>query len=383
MISNNLLLSSLLILGGLSLAKAQEQNVTFSGRLQGIGDTEVRILNSEFTEIGKTNSLQDSFRLELPVNTKDQRFYILHVPKLGDLGPSMIRPIIFFLTGPKAVQINAKVVNGSLAEEQILGSKAHDDFNNTYENLASAKLIKQASADYNKAFNAYNKEAMTEENKQELKRQGRRGDSLYVVLKSEIMDLVKKDPNSMVNAMLATQYCPPQANAEAISTFLAMFADPVKKQSYYLQKLTRDLQKFQQIQIGQLAPDFSLAQLDEQQVSLSSLKGKYVLLDFWASWCRPCRKEMPHVKAALAKYAAKNFTVLAVSIDQDRAAWEKALQEDNMPFIHVWDKKDVKSVSNLYMVKAIPTNFLLDPSGKIIATNLRGDKLEEFLAETL
>jgi len=137
------------------------------------------------------------------------------------------------------------------------------------------------------------------------------------------------------------------------------------------------------LEVGQQAADFTIKGADQKAIKLSDFKGKYVLLDFWASWCGPCRREMPHVKAAYEQFKGNNFQVFAVSIDSDAAAWKKALKEDNMPFVHALDVKGKQSVGDLYMVRAIPTNFLIDSTGKIIAKNLRGEELSKFLESRL
>ena len=138
---------------------------------------------------------------------------------------------------------------------------------------------------------------------------------------------------------------------------------------------------------GKVAPDFTHNDTNGKPVKLSDFKGKYVLLDFWASWCGPCRAENPKVLKAYNAFKDKNFTVLGVSVDraEDRDKWLKAIKDDGMPWTQLndADHTDLNGAGSLYAIKAIPSNFLIDPNGKIIAKNLRGEALEKKLEEVI
>lgn len=151
-----------------------------------------------------------------------------------------------------------------------------------------------------------------------------------------------------------------------------------------VRQFVEEMARLKRLAIGQQAPDFESLTPNNRQVKLSDFRGKYTLVDFWASWCVPCRQENPNIVSQYRAYKDKGFTVLGVSLDDNPGSWMRAIKDDGLEWTQVSDLQQWGSeVVGLYRIQAIPTSYLLDPEGVIIAKNLRGPELGAFLKKTL
>ncbi|HEX8350984.1 MAG TPA: TlpA disulfide reductase family protein, partial [Hymenobacter sp.] len=184
--------------------------------------------------------------------------------------------------------------------------------------------------------------------------------------------LVRQNPNSVVSAFVVGNLLNPDEEFPFADSMATQFRKSLPD-SRYTKALAAKLDPLRATAVGVVAPEISLAAPDGKAVALSSLRGKYVLVDFWASWCGPCRQENPNVVRMYNKYKDKGFAIYSVSFDQDRAKWLKAIANDKLTWTQVSDLKGWESAAGqTYGVKAIPQTVLLDPQGRIIAKNLRG-----------
>lgn len=198
-----------------------------------------------------------------------------------------------------------------------------------------------------------------------------------------IDSLVSKYPSSPVAAFYLYRYFTYQLPLDGLKETRAKLSANLSD-CPYVKDLDGIIKQLENVQIGQVAPEFALPDTSGKSVSLSDFRGKYVLLDFWASWCPPCRKENPNVVKAYQQYKDKNFTVVGVSLDKDKDKWLKAIEDDQLTWTHLSDLKYWDSeIPALYGVRGIPANVLLDPDGVIIAKNIKEDELHRKLKEML
>lgn len=282
--------------------------------------------------------------------------------------------ISFYVDGT-AVQLRSP---DSIKHAVVIGSPIHDEYLE-YRKLIALQFSRTAllnsrwtKADKEKRDHPFLKDSIDAARK-----------ALDEQKKTELMEYIAKHPDTYFSLLALKELAGSRIDVSTVEPVFLRLSEKVRSTPAG-REFTGRIEKNRLTSVGSLAPDFTLNDPDGKPVTLSTFRGQYVLLIFWASWCGPCRKETPNVVRMYHQYKDKNFHILSVSLDrpEGRQAWLEAIRKDGMMWTQVSDLKSWENAAaKIFGVVAIPQNYLLDPTGKIIATNLRGEALDKKLKE--
>ncbi len=335
---------------------------TIKGNVKGLSKGKVFLQKKQegkFVTLDSTDLKQGQFSFKGKVDLPEMYFII--IPK----GKSIIP---FFIENS---DMNFKVYIDSLDQSTIKGSQTQQEYES---------FLDKSDNYNNKIHNIFlkYKEAKKVHNKTLMDSLISAIDSLYKNKREFIKKYVLKNNKTVVSPYLALTNAY-QFNLKELDSITNNF-DKSLEGSIYVKNLRERIKILQRVSVGHPAVDFTLNDTTGNPVSLSSFKGKYLFIDFWASWCKPCRFKNPNLLALYKKYKNKGFDIIGVSFDTKKDAWEKAIKEDKLSWTQVSDIKGWENLAGrLYGIRKIPQNVLLDKDGIIIAKNLKIKDLEKKL----
>ncbi|MEP2025860.1 MAG: TlpA disulfide reductase family protein [Reichenbachiella sp.] len=283
---------------------------------------------------------------------------------------------------------NRHVINMILDQSDIQLVKNENDPRGGYKVTGSTDMdyiyqLEALKQDFEKQSQTLNEEFMTARNSGDME--------LLEDIRSRFMQMKAVNDNKIkstiltmdgsIAGILATSFIDEENEFKFLDSLSQKYQKELPNSSY-TKELADKVESYRKLAIGSPAPEISLPNPNGEIVSLSSFKGKYVMIDFWAAWCRPCRAENPNVVRMYEAYNGKGFEILGVSLDRQKESWVKAIADDQLTWTQVSDLKYFESeAAQLYQINSIPATYLIGPDGNIVAKNLRGAALEAKLKE--
>jgi len=361
-------------------ACSQQKSIKVSGTITGLEGQEVVLLDENREEISRIQGVGDAFEIKDPeVVVGDGRFYFIWVPALGDSKDRSAKEyLIPFIISSNSTEIEAKIEEGSLHAIAIKGSPMMDEYQKLNDSNEATVELKEITAEYEKLNAIFNtEEGRTADNLEALKAIHAKGNSTKKLQDEIFEQMIPANSSSIALASIIHKQfyrSPVEKMEELVESFDESIHD-----SYPIKLLKDRIELINSSSVGSEAPNFVYPDLDGNEVSLADLRGNYVLVDFWASWCGPCRGEMPYIKQVQEMFEGKGHHVVGVSIDTDEAAWRKMIEDENLDYIQLLDSKGTSG--NLYNFTGIPFIVLISPV--ILERSLRGqfmvDKVSNYI----
>lgn len=350
---------------------AKKEGYTITGKIAGLDKGTVYL---EFADEKGDKKIIDSAEVKdgaftFTGKTGEPLFHVLKI-KGQEFGTS-------FLLDNEDIKIEAK--KDSIFKAKVTGSTQNDLYKSYYDN--EFKKIQAIAGPIYKLSDSLTQSGKVKLTPEQQTMMDKKWKDLGAFADDLTDKFIRKNKDNLGGVLVIEDRIVSYGTPEKVKEYYAILSPEIQK-SFYGKKLKSTIELNDKTAIGAKALDFSQTDVNGKVVKLSDYKGKYVLVDFWASWCGPCRKENPNVVLAYKTYHDKGFDVLGVSLDDKKKLWEKAIEKDGLTWTHVSDLKGWQNdAAVLYGVKMVPTNYLIGPDGKIVAKNLREAELQSKLKE--